>query len=262
MTTDTISPDLRTVLRRLKLSGMSDTLPERLTLARGRKMPHHDFLELVLADELTRRDCASAARRSRAARLDPALTLDAFDETVGVTYDRDLWAELTTLRFVEAARHAVILGPVGVGKTHMATALGHIAVRRRLSVVFWRTDKLLRHLKACRLDGTHEQEMRRLIRVDLVILDDFALTALDHSETASIYELIVERAGAGSIVLTSNRDPAEWLAVMADPLLAQSAVDRLQGAAYELIIEGDSYRRRQRPRLAAAGSAGAEVDPG
>lgn len=255
MNTETISAELRTVLRRLKLSGMAATLPERITLARGRKMPHPDFLELVLSDEITRRDAASAVRRSRAARLDPAMTLDAFDEGAAIAYDRDLWAELATLRFVEAARSAVILGPVGVGKTHMATALGHIAVRRRRSVVFWRTDKLMRHLKACRLDGTHEAEMRRLIRADLLILDDFALQPLDGAETASVYELIVERAGAGSIIVTSNRDPAEWLAVMADPLLAQSAVDRLQGAAYELVLEGDSYRRRQRPAHAGATAA-------
>lgn len=255
MTPEVISPDLKTVLRRLKLSGMCDTLPERFTLARGRKMPHHDFLELVLSDELTRRDSASATRRSRVAQLDPAMTLDAFDETAAIAYDRDLWAELATLRFVEAHRCALILGPVGVGKTHMACALGHIAIRRRLSVVFWRADKLLRHLKASRLDATHEQEMRRLIRADLVILDDFALAPMDAAETASIYELFVERAGTGSIVITSNRDPAEWLAVMADPLLAQSAIDRLQGAAYELIIEGDSYRRRQRPVLDSAATA-------
>lgn len=90
--------------------------------------------------------------------------------------------------------------------------------------------------------------MRRAIRVDLLILDDFAIQALDQTETADLYELIVERAGRGAIALTSNRDPAEWLAVMADPLLAQSAVDRLQGAAYELVIEGETYRKRQKPK--------------
>lgn len=250
MPAETITAEFKATLRRLKLSPMLDTLPERLTLARARKMPHQDFLELILADEVSRRDAASSTRRARVARLDPAMTLDAFDEGAGISFDRELWAELTTLRFVDAHRHGLILGPVGVGKTHMASALGHIAVRRRLAVGFWRADKLLRHLKASRLDGTHETEMRRLIKVDLLIIDDFALTGLDAAQTAEIYELIVERSGAGSIVLTSNREPAEWLAVMADPLLAQSAIDRLQGAAYELIVEGESYRRRQKPAKA------------
>lgn len=103
-----------------------------------------------------------------------------------------------------------------------------------------------------RLDGTYEAEMRKLIRVDLLILDDFLLRTLDATETSDIYEVVVERHRRASTVVTSNRDPSEWLAAMADPLLAQSAVDRLQSAAHELVVEGESYRRRQRPRRAAS----------
>jgi DNA replication protein DnaC len=149
---------------------------------------------------------------------------------------------------VEAANNALALGPVGVGKTFMATASGHIAVRRRASVHLERADQLLKRLKASRLDAGHDTEMRRLIRVDLLIIDDFALTAMDSAETADIYELVVERHRRAATVITSNRDPVEWLAVMADQLLAQSAIDRLTSAAYELVIEGESYRRRQKPR--------------
>ena len=89
--------------------------------------------------------------------------------------------------------------------------------------------------------------MRKLVAVDLLILDDFALHPLDTTETNDFYELVVERHRQGSMVVTSNRDPSEFLAQMADPLLAQSAVDRIQSAAYELVIEGESYRKRQRP---------------
>ena len=153
------------------------------------------------------------------------------------------------LRFVEQARNAFILGPVGVGKTFMATALGHIACRRRISVHFERADRLHKRLKAARLDASFDQEMRKLIGVDLLIIDDFALTTLDATETADIYELVVERHRTAATVLTSNRDPSEWLAVMADPLLAQSAVDRLKSAAWELIIEGESYRQHEKPSI-------------
>jgi DNA replication protein DnaC len=174
--------------------------------------------------------------------------LDAWDDTAAVTYDRQLWSELTTLRFVADANNVLALGPVGVGKTFMATALGHIAVRRRTSVHFERADQLLKRLKASRLDASHDAEMRKLIRVDLLIVDDFALTAMDQAETADIYQLVVERHRRAATVITSNRDPVEWLAVMADQLLAQSAIDRLTSAAYELVLEGESYRRRQKPR--------------
>jgi DNA replication protein DnaC len=201
----------------------------------------------VLADEVARRDTNSAALRARAAGLDPGMRLDTWDTTATVRYDQQLWTELTSLRFLDGPHSALLLGPVGVGKTHLATALGHIAIRRRHSVHIARADKLLKRLKAARLDNTVEAEMRRLAHVQLLILDDFALQPLDATETTDFYELIVERHRKTATVLTSNREPHEWLAMMADPLLAQSAVDRLVSTAHELIIEGDSYRRRQKP---------------
>ena len=139
----------------------------------------------------------------------------------------------------------------GVGKTHLATALGHIAVRRRRTVRFVRADQMFRTLKAARLDNSVEAEMRALARVEVLILDDFALQAMDATETSDFYELIVERHQKTSTIVTSNRRPSEWIAVMSDPLLAQSAVDRLASTSYELVIEGESYRRRQRPQPAA-----------
>jgi len=243
-----ISAELRQVLRALRLSPMLATLPERLALARSRKMAHQDFLELVLSDEVTRREWVSAANRSKAARLDPQMTLATWDESAAITYDRELWAELFSLRFVESGNHLLILGPVGAGKTHAATALGHVACRRRHSVVMARCDRLLKRLKASRLDGTYEAEMRRLIATDVLILDDFAIHHMDAAETGDVYELVVERHRRRSIIAVSNREPPEWLATMADPLLAQGAVDRLVNGAHELVLEGESYRRRQKPR--------------
>ena len=247
--TPTITPDLAAALRRLRLGRMLDTLPERLALARQNSMPHVDFLELILCDEIPRRDRASAGVRARAAHLDPTMVLEDWDETAAVTYDRATWTELTSLRFVEDAHNALILGPVGVGKTFLATALGHAACRRRIRVHFERADRLFKRLKACRLDNSVEAEIRRLVAVDLLIIDDLALQALDATETADFYELTVERHKHAATIITSNREPVEWLAAMADPLLAQSAVDRIQSAAYELVIEGESYRRREKPTI-------------
>jgi len=245
--TDPVSPDLKRHLRALKLGQLTATLPERLALARQQKLPHADFLELLLSDEVTRRDNGSAARRARAAGLDPQMRLDTWDATAAVRYDQQLWNELTTLRFAEAGHGALILGPVGTGKTHLATALGHIAVRRRLSVHMARADQLFKRLKAARLDNSTEAEHRRLTAVNVLILDDFALTALDETATADFYELTVARHRKNATIVTSNRTPDEWLALMHDQLLAQSAVDRLTSASHELIVEGQSYRQRQRP---------------
>ena len=141
------------------------------------------------------------------------------------------------------------MGPVGVGKTFLATALGHIAVRRRRSVHFERADRLFKRLRIARLDNSPDVELRKLLRVDVLIIDDFALSALDATATADFYETVVERHRRASTIITSNRDPSEWLALLGDQLLAQSAVDRLSSAAHELVVDGESYRDRQRPTL-------------
>lgn len=251
MPTDAISPDLKTVLRRLKLSRMLDTLPERLVVARQQQMPHQDWLLLVLSDEASRRDSLAVSLRVERARLDPALRLEAWDATAKVTFDRTLFNELTSLRFLDTHAHVAIIGPVGVGKTFLAHALGHIACRRGASVLARRTDQLLKTLKHARLDHTYEAELRKLLAVDLLILDDFAIDVVDATESRDLYEILTERHRAGSIIVTSNRGPDEWLATFADPIRAQSAVDRFTSNAYDLIIDGESYRRRLKPKLPA-----------
>lgn len=154
--------------------------------------------------------------------------------------------DLTTLRFAEAGTGVLILGPVGVGKTHLATALGHIAIRRRLTVGFHRADKLFTRLRAARLDNTLEAELRRLTSIDLLIVDDFALRALDATQTNDFYEIVVERHRRNPTIWVSNREPAEWLGLTTDALLAQSAIDRLTSGAHTLVVEGPSYRQRGR----------------
>jgi len=242
---DPLGADIIGLLRTLKLSGMKDTLPERLSLARTRQLSHANFLELLLSDEVSRRDARSATVRAAHAGLIPLMRLDTWNEHENLVYDRQLLSDLTSLRFTEAGRNVLILGPVGVGKTHLATALGHIAIRRRLTVQMTRAEKLFTRLRAARLDNTLDAEFRRLTRLDLLIVDDFALRPLDSTTTADFYELVVERHKKAATILTSNRDPAEWMSMTTDPMLAQSAVDRLTGNAHTLIIEGPSYRQRQ-----------------
>lgn len=246
---DPVGADLDQILRSLKLSGLKDTLPERLALARQHKMGHAAFLQLLLADEVTRRASRSATLRAAKAGLDAAMRIETWDEHADLSYDRQLLSDLTSLRFTEAGNGVLILGPVGVGKTHLATALGHTAIRRRMSVGFYRADKLFTRLRAARLDNTLEAEIRRITAVDLLIVDDFALRALDATQTNDFYEIVVERHRRASTIWVSNREPSEWLGMTSDALLAQSAVDRLTSGAHTLIVEGPSYRQRDRVAL-------------
>jgi len=256
MTTDLISQDLKTVLRRLKLSRMLDTLPERLTLARQQQMPHQDLLLLALSDEAGRRDSQAATIRAVRAHLDPTMQLELWDSTAKVTYDHMIFNELATLRFVETHAHVTIVGPVGVGKTFLAHALGHVACRRGYSVLALSTDQMLKTLKHARLDGTHEAELRKLLAVDLLILDDFGLDSMDATESRDAYEIFTERHRAGSMIVSSNRGPDEWLATFADPVRAQSAIDRFTNNSYDLVIEGESYRPRLKPKPTATDGSG------
>jgi len=253
MNPDVISSDLRQVLRRLKLSRLLDTLPERLALARQQKMTHQDFLLLVLQDEVTRRDTQAASLRAEKAQLDPAHQIENWDETAKVSFDREMLNELMSLRFLESNHNVAIVGPVGVGKSFLAHSLGHTACRRGSSVLALQADRMLKGLKHARLLSNYEAELRKLIAVDLLIVDDFALDAMDLQESRDAYELLTERHRSGSTIVTSNRGPDEWLATFADQVRAQSALDRFTNAAYDLVIEGDTYRSRQKPRLLQTG---------
>lgn len=250
---DVIDTDLRSVLKRLRLSPILDTLPERLLQARQQAIPHQDFLLSILHDEVARRDSQAAALRARRAQLEPDCRLERWDQTAAVTYDRTLLAELATLRFIDAHQNVAIVGPVGVGKTFLAHALGHIACRRCRAVVAIRADRLLKVLKQARVDHSYDAELRRFVAADLLIVDDFGLDSMDPLESRDAYDIFVERHRAGSMIVTSNRGPDEWLATFADPVRAQGAIDRFTSTAYDLVIEGESYRQRLKPHYAANG---------
>jgi DNA replication protein DnaC len=250
--TPQVNPELITALKRLKLGRIADTLPERLVLAEKQEMSFDELMLLVLTDEIARRDNTAADVRAREARLDPSMRLEAWDKTAKVNFDKRVLSELVSLRFLEAHRHVVVLGPVGVGKTFIAQALGHIACRHGYHVRFTRADEMLRRLRQSRFDNSREAEMVALTSVDLLVLDDFALEPMSKEESKDIYQLFLERTGRASMIVTSNRDTAEWLSMFDDVLLAQSAVDRFKNAAYDFVIEGESYRPRLKPKLDAA----------
>jgi DNA replication protein DnaC len=235
MASKALSPELVQVMKDLRLGQILPTLADRIGLAEKDELPLQDFLLGLFSDEVERRRDTSTARRAHDAGLDPDMVLERWDKTAKVTYDRRVLQELVSLRFVEAQRNVVVLGPVGVGKTFIANALGHV--------------DLLRLLRQSRLDNSREVLMTELCTVDLLIIDDFALEPMTRDESRDVYQLFVERTGKTATIITSNRDTADWLAVFDDPLLGQGAVDRFKNNAYDLVVDGESYRSRLKPSI-------------
>jgi len=242
-------PELVQVMKELRLGQLIPTLTERITLAEKSDLPLEDFLLGLFAGEVERRRDASSTRRAHEAGLEPDMQFERWDKTAKVSFDRRVLQELVSLRFVEALRNVVVLGPVGVGKTFIANALGHVACRAGFNVRLYRGDELLRLLRQSRLDNSREVLMIELTTVDLLIIDDFALEPMTRDESRDIYQLIIERTGKAATIATSNRDTADWLAVFDDPLLGQGAVDRFKNNAYDLVVDGESYRPRLKPSI-------------
>ena len=249
MAPKTPSVELVRAMKELRLGQIVPTLADRITLAEKGDLPIEDFLLGLFTDEIERRRDASSTRRAHQAGLEPDMQFERWDKTAKVSFDRRVLQELTSLRFVEALRNVVVLGPVGVGKTFIANALGHVACRSGFNVRLHRGDDLLRLLRQSRLDNSREVLMTELTTVDLLIIDDFALEPMTRDESRDIYQLIIERTGKAATIVTSNRDTADWLAVFDDALLGQGAVDRFKNNAYDLVVDGESYRSRLKPSI-------------
>jgi len=252
-----IPRSLKATLKRLRLSGILHTLDDRVSYARKDSLSMLEFLELVLQDEIERRDQKGLALRLAKAGFDLDQTLESFDLDGPVSLDRQRVRDLFGLGFVAGREDVILLGPVGIGKTHLAAALGHAACRAGHQVLFLRAEKALKLLHQSRADNSTEKVMRRLLTPDVLILDDFGLRPLDSQQSSDFYELVIERHRRSSTIVTSNRAIEEWIPLFADPILAQSALDRLAHNAHQLVLEGESYRRLQRPGAAAA-EAGSE----
>jgi DNA replication protein DnaC len=242
-----ISQSLKQTLKRLKLSGLLATLPERVAYATKTKLAELDFLELVLHDEVERRDQKNLTLRLSQAGFEEEHTFERFDWDAPVTFDRDRIKDLLSLGFLDRGEDVIFLGPVGVGKTFLAGALGHAACRAGQRVLFLRADRMFHQLHQARADLSTEKVFRRLLAPDLLILDDFGLRRLTAEQSNDLYEVILERHRRASTIVTSNRAIDEWIPLFDDPILAQSALDRLAHNAHQVVIDGESYRKRQRP---------------
>jgi DNA replication protein DnaC len=243
-------------LKNLRLSGILETLEVRNQQAIEEKCTYVEFLQKLLEDEVERRGQKQLSLRLRRSNLDFAKTLEAFDFSFNPTLNRAQIYDLATCAFLERGESIFLVGPAGVGKSHLAQALGHEACRRGFDVVFTRASAMLSHLHAGRADGSYERRLTMYQRPEVLIIDDFGLKPMRPPSAEDLYEVIEGRYGRGAIILTTNRAFNEWPELFDNAVLASAALDRLAHGATQLVITGDSYRSkgpRSRATLVKAG---------
>ena len=233
-------------LKQLQLSGMVDTLDERAQMAQLQHLTPVDFLALLLDDEIDRRRQRKTQRLERLAGFDNVKLLSQFDFSAVPTLDRSLILDLAACQFIHKKQNWLVCGPTGVGKSHLATAIGYEAIKRDLTVLNMSAAGMLAELAVARADGSHDKRLNRIVRCDLLIIDDFGLRPLTEQGADDLYEIIHSRYERGSIIMTSNRSPAEWPDLFGNALLASAALDRLTHHARITVITAESYRQKSR----------------
>jgi DNA replication protein DnaC len=241
--------ELAHVLRQLHLTGMLDTLEARLAEARAGRLGHVEFLEVLCQDELARRDAAAVTRRIRQARFPREQTLEAFDFSYNKAFPAATIRDLARLEFIEAGEGVLFYGPVGVGKSHLAVALGHLACRRGYDVSFTTSSKLLATLAGGHADRSFAQRVARLAKPALLIVDDWGMREFTVSQADDVFELLTERLERPrrSLICTSNRSPSDWYPLFPNAVVGESVLDRLLNSSHQVLLEGKSYRPNRRP---------------
>jgi DNA replication protein DnaC len=225
---------------------MLDTLEARLDQARAGQLGHLEFLQVLCEDEIGRRAATALGRRVRAARFEQTYTLEDFDFSYNPSIPAPVIRDLAAGNFVDAGESVILYGPVGVGKSHIAQALGHAACRQGHTVIFATTARVLADLAGGHADGSFEARLRRWARPQILVLDDFGIRPFTASQADDLYELVTERR-ASSLILASNRAPADWYGLFPAPVIAEGVLDRVVNSAHHVPMEGKSYRPNRRP---------------
>jgi DNA replication protein DnaC len=242
-------------LKTLKLSGMLDTLDARLAQAQAGDLGFMDFLGALCLDEINRRDSTRTLRLTRKARFAYPASLEGFDMGADPGIPAAQVRDLAALEWLRVGQHVLIYGPVGAGKTHLATALADLAIRKGATARFTSLSRMFADLAGGRADGSWAARSRAYTRPAVLVLDDFAMREMTGPQADDLYEVVAERClsvPAGPIIVTSNRLPGDWYGLFPNAVVAESTLDRLVNNAHHIHIQATSYRARQRPKPTSA----------
>ncbi len=237
--------DLIPILKKLRLSGVLESLELRRRQAVDDSLSFDEFLYRLLHDEVERRDGKQMASRLRRANFEGSKTFDGFDFNPKIQKHKII--DLATCNFVTRHENVLLIGKTGVGKSHVAQALGHRACIAGHHVLYTSAHDMLTQLRASRADDSLDRRMLRFVSPDLLIIDDLGLRPLRHDEPIDLYEVIRQRYEHGSTIITSNRAIEEWPPLFGDPLMASAAMDRLLHHCQVLELDGNSFRNPASP---------------
>jgi DNA replication protein DnaC len=237
---------LTTTLRQLRLSGLSQTLEVRLQEAASNRLSHSEFLELILEDELNIRNQRMMERRNKAADFRDTRTLEDFDFTFNPAIKRKQIYDLAAGQFIREYRDVLLIGPPGVGKSHLVQAIGHQLIRMGFTVLYRSIFDLVRDLMEDQALGDNNRALSRFLKPDLLIVDDMGLKELPRKSGEYLFEIIMRRYEKRSTMMTSNRPIEEWGKLIGDVPSATAILDRFLHHAEIINITGKSYRLKDR----------------
>jgi len=246
-----ITDELVPILKKLRLSGVLHTLDLRIKEAVDSDLSHTEFLYRLCADEVERREAKQLDLRMRRASFESTKRLEDFEWSFNPQIPKAKVVDLATCHFVDKRENVLLIGPTGVGKSHIAQAIGERACRAGHSVCYISAHRMLAQLRAARADHSHDKRMLRFTTPQVLVVDDLGLRPLEGDEPIDLYEIVRARYERGSMIITSNRALEEWYPLFRDDLMASAAMDRLLHHAHVVVMEGHSFRNPPHARKAS-----------
>lgn len=237
------------MLHTLRLAGMAQALEEQQVQPDIERLSFEERLGLLVDREVSHRDNRLLQSRLGRAKLRQNACLEDVDYKHPRGLDRAMMARLATGQWLREHYNVLITGPAGVGKSYLACALAHQACRQGFSARHLRLARLLEELAVARADGSYSKLLASLAKIDVLVIDDWALTPLSAEHRRDLLEVLDDRYQTRSTLITSQLGTEHWHAYLGDPTLADAILDRLIHNAYRLVLKGDSVRKRQAPNL-------------